>query len=67
MKTTDQKNINDEFVTELQTALIDSIGIDFESMINRGVKQAASLWRISDGTTEEFKTFCIDNFIQDTS
>ena len=62
MQTPDQKNIDDNFINEVQTALVETFGKDSEYMIKRGVKQAASLWRASDGSPEEFKTFCAENF-----
>ncbi|MDX9846430.1 MAG: hypothetical protein RBT74_05560 [Tenuifilaceae bacterium] len=31
--------------------------------IKRGVNQVANLWRSTDGSTEDFKTFCEQNFI----
>lgn len=33
--------------------------------IERGVNQVASLWRETDGTSEEFETFVMENFIAD--
>ncbi len=35
------------------------------SLIEKGVKQVASLWRDSDGTPEDFIKFCSDNFSTD--
>ncbi len=67
LQTADQKNIDNQFVNEVQTALIETFGNDSESVIKRGVKQAASLWRDSDGSPEEFKTFCAENFISDAT
>ncbi|TKG96683.1 hypothetical protein EYV94_03580 [Puteibacter caeruleilacunae] len=32
-------------------------------LIKRGVNHAASLWRSEDGSIEEFKTFCKENFL----
>ncbi len=34
--------------------------------IEKGVRHVASLWRQSDGTTEDFVTFCAKNYIGDT-
>lgn len=33
----------------------------------KGIRHAASLWRTSDGTEEEFITFCSENYIGDNS
>ncbi|HEY3373091.1 MAG TPA: hypothetical protein VGK10_19730, partial [Prolixibacteraceae bacterium] len=37
------------------------------ALAEKGVKQAASLWRNTDGTPQEFIQFCADNFIADPS
>jgi hypothetical protein len=34
-------------------------------LIEKGVKHAASLWRTSDGTPEDFVKFCSENYIAD--
>ncbi|MFY9153123.1 MAG: hypothetical protein WAO52_13990 [Prolixibacteraceae bacterium] len=34
-------------------------------MIEKGVKHAASLWRESDGTSEDFVKFCSENYISE--
>lgn len=36
-------------------------------MVEKGIRHAASLWRNTDGTPEEFVQFCADNFIADPS
>lgn len=33
--------------------------------IQKGITQTASLWKKSDGTGEDFKQFCIENYIND--
>ena len=60
----DQKNINDQVIAETQQAIIEKSGANQE-LIKRGVSHVASLWRASDGTKEEFKDFCLSNFIAD--
>jgi hypothetical protein len=45
--------------------LQDKLGSEYIFRIERGVTQAATLWRKSDGTLEEFKSFCEQNFIAD--
>lgn len=59
----DQKNINDQIISKVQTNLVEKIGTESEVIIKRGVAHAASLWRTSDGTVEEFENFCLENFI----
>ena len=35
--------------------------------IERGAQQVASLWRMQDGSAEEYESFCIENFIADST
>ncbi len=44
-------------------ALQEKFGNDYDFRIEKGVEQTASLWREKDGSAEEFKTFCLDNFV----
>ena len=46
--------------------LNDSCGPGASFRIEKGVKQSAALWQKEDGTEEEFKTFCLENFIADS-
>jgi len=64
-ESTEKKNINEQTVTEVQNALIDQYTNADKEMIKRGVGHAASLWRTSDGTPDEFKNFCLEQFIND--
>ncbi len=43
--------------------LITKHGEQLKSRIEKGVTQSASLWRKLDGNEEDFKKFCIENFI----
>lgn len=58
--------INNTTVEETISALCDSFP-DQAQRIEKGVKQIAGLWQEADGSTEEFKSFCIDRFIGDTA
>jgi len=63
-KQMDEKSpIGQEVVTELVETLLEKHGEELKFRIERGVSQAAALWRNSDGTVEEFKVFVNDNFI----
>jgi len=64
-ESTEKKNINEQTVTEVEHALIDQYANADKEMIKRGVEHVASLWRTSDGTPEDFKNFCLENFIRD--
>jgi hypothetical protein len=36
-----------------------------QTLLKKGVKHAASLWRATDGTEADFKAYCVKNFIAD--
>lgn len=59
----DQKNITDQVIQETQKALQEKYANANQELLNRGVAHAASLWRASDGTPQEFKEFCLEQFI----
>jgi hypothetical protein len=63
----DQKNIDEQTINKTQTALVEKFGQENSDLINRGVAHAASLWRASDGTTENFEEFCLEQYIADTN
>ena len=52
-------------VERITKALTDSLGEASRFRIERGVSQAASLWRESDGTSADFEKFCKENFVAD--
>lgn len=62
-KISDQKIINDQMVSETVSAIVENTSVADQEILKRGVAHAASLWRASDGTPEEFKQFCMDNFM----
>ncbi|MDA3779073.1 MAG: hypothetical protein PF487_02385 [Bacteroidales bacterium] len=66
-KTNNGKNISDKIVNTTKKALIDKYGDEYEFMINKGVDHTSTLWRKSDGSTETFESFCLDNFIADAN
>ncbi len=45
------------------TELTGQHGREQADLIQRGVRQAASLWRLDDGTTEDFINFCREHYI----
>ncbi|MDK2979106.1 MAG: hypothetical protein PWP52_1820 [Bacteroidales bacterium] len=61
----EEKNIDQKTITTVENALIEKYPNADQEMARRGVQHAASLWRSSDGTTEEFKAFCMKHFISD--
>ena len=59
--------INQSTMDKVIKRLTDSCGDQAKFRIDRGVKQAAALWKKEDGTAEEFTKFCTSNFISDTT
>lgn len=58
-------NIDKATMEKVKKELIAKHGAAADFRINRGVQQAAVLWRESDGTPKDFETFCLENFIAD--
>jgi len=48
---------------QVKSALLQKYGEANKFRIERGVDQAASLWRKEDGSAEDFQRFCLANFI----
>lgn len=52
---------------ETMNKLVDTAGEASRDRIERGVRQAASLWQQADGTQDEFIGFCVSNFVADSA
>lgn len=63
--TGEKANIDKATMEKVKTALTSKYGDKAKFRIDRGVQQAAGLWRESDGTPQEFEAFCAENFIAD--
>lgn len=61
----EKPNIDKAMMEKVKTTLINKYGEATRFRVERGVQQAAGLWRDTDGTPQEFETFCIDNFVSD--
>lgn len=61
-----KNTMSEQFIQQIVDSLSSQSTID-RSLIEKGVKQAASLWDTSDGTPEEFKQLCLLNFTKDES
>ncbi len=61
----EKENIDKATMEKVQADLVKKYGDGAKFRIERGVKQAASLWRESDGSANEFESFCRENFIAD--
>ncbi|MGL5790263.1 MAG: hypothetical protein ACRCXV_10310, partial [Bacteroidales bacterium] len=55
--------IQSEIVSDLKQKYPDASALRIE----RGVKQAAELWKKEQGNEAEFKTFCMTNFVADST
>lgn len=55
--------VDDGVVTEVTQQLLELHGGNHGIRIRRGVTQAAALWRPADGSPEDFRTFCLENFV----
>ncbi len=60
---TELSPISEAVIQQVINDLTEQYGQHFEFRIERGVNQAAQLWRTEDGSNEEFKTFCKEKFI----
>lgn len=57
--------ISNETITETVKQVTEKYKIQETALLIKGVKHAASLWRATDGTADDFTKFCVDNFIAD--
>lgn len=64
-RTTEMSPIREATVEQVIADLKETHGQEHAMRIERGVKRTAELWRHSDGSTEDFKTFCMQQFIAD--
>ncbi len=64
---TTMSNIDETIVQSTIAALQDKYGDASLERFQRSVPQVASLWTAQDGTSEEFKAFCLDHFVADSA
>lgn len=50
---------------KVKATLLQKFGESQKFRIEKGIEQAASLWRAEDGTSEDFESLCLENFIAD--
>ncbi len=63
--TVEKANIDKATMEKVKTELQAKYGESAKFRIERGVQQAAALWRDTDGTPQDFHAFCIENFVND--
>jgi hypothetical protein len=68
-KTNESKNndtnktmISTQTQTNVISELTKKFGNEVKSQAEKGISQAASLWLVSDGSEDDFKKFCTENF-----
>jgi hypothetical protein len=57
--------ITEPIIRETIDELKNTFGESQLALMTKGVQQVAALWTSSDGTAEEFKSFCAENFINE--
>ena len=60
-----KQTISDKVVSSVTEQLVGKYGEQNKPLIEKGVKQMATLWEKADGTAADFENFCIENFIGD--
>jgi len=64
-KQDDMGVIPETTVKSVTDQLTEKYGGSQHDLIQRGVSQAAALWKTEDGTAEEFEAFCLENYLGD--
>jgi len=65
VESTEDSPVSDITINKVIDQLKETHGMAHAFRIERGVTRAAELWRTSDGSEEDFETFCTTNFIAD--
>jgi hypothetical protein len=55
--------ISNEKITETVKQVAEKFQLSETALVEKGVRHAASLWRSTDGTADDFAKFCTENFI----
>ncbi len=57
--------ISDKAVEQVVKDLVKEHGVENKEMIHLGATQVAALWTEQDGSTEDYKRFCLESYIAD--
>ena len=57
--------VPDSLLPFIKNELITKYGTSAGERIDKGVSQLASIWNRDDGNDEDFRQFCLDNFLSD--
>jgi hypothetical protein len=60
--TTEMSNINEQTVQTVLSRLGETSSESLSPLAERGVRQAAALWREIDGSQDDFIAFCLENY-----
>jgi hypothetical protein len=60
-----QSPLADQLVQQTINDLAEKHGPDNLNRITKGVQQVAALWNDNDGTADEFRSFCLEQFVND--
>jgi hypothetical protein len=63
---TEPARVSNDLVKQTIEELVQMHGQNHQARIEKGVAQAAALWNEADGTADDFKAFCTENFAGDT-
>lgn len=59
--------ITDETISQTVKSITEKNAQATSELVEKGVKHAASLWRETDGSADDFQKFCTENFIADAA
>jgi len=57
-------SISENEITDVKNLLVEKHGQEHAAIIERGLRNAARYWMETDGSAEEFKTFCLENYVK---
>lgn len=58
--------ISDRQITDVINELTEKHDTKYQARIDTGVNQVSAQWRKADGSAQDFREFCLENFIADT-
>ncbi|MEN8155503.1 MAG: hypothetical protein ABFS10_01010 [Bacteroidota bacterium] len=64
-ESTNQSPVDESTIKTLAEKLVEAYGVAQSERIEKGVNQAASLWRADNGDEDAFHSFVMDNYIGD--
>lgn len=65
-KQTSMSNISEAMIDSTVQMLVNEPDVADTALAARGVRSAAKFWTAEDGTEEEFRTFCLENYVGDS-